>query len=220
MFRKSLTIALFVLIVLTTITAMAAGPGKVETVSALSNPSAPSAISAALDSTGFQLTLFDGSVIEVWLRKSLPLAKQKDSQAVYPDIARSTFIGAITFERQVSDFRGQPIKPGTYTLRYESLPSDGNHMGVAPQPDFVLLVPIAADPGPDAMPTYDELVKLSAKAAGTSHPAVFSMTPVEGTAALPSLFYTSDGFVAFAVAAKTQSGKLPLAIIIKGVAEQ
>jgi hypothetical protein len=217
MFRKPL---IFALSVLTTIAALAAGPGKVEKAPAFSDASAPSPISVALDSAGSRLTLFDGSVIDVWLRKSLPLSKQKDSQAVYPDIAPSTFIGVIRFERQASDFRGQPIKPGTYTMRYESLPSDGNHMGVAPQPDFVLLVPVAADLGPEAMPSYDELVKLSAKAAGTSHPAAFSMTTVAGGAALPSLFYTSEGFVALAVEANTQSGKLPIAIIVKGIAEQ
>jgi hypothetical protein len=218
MFNRPLVLSFFIFFVSTF--GLASGPGKVEPAVGFSSASAPQAISAALDSAGFRLSLFDGSVIKVWLRKSLPVAKQKDSQAVYPDIAPSTFVGVITFERQATDFRGQPIKPGTYTMRYELLPADGNHMGVAPQPDFVLLAPVAADPGPDAMPSFDELVKLSAKAADSSHPAVFSMVPIEGAAGLPSLFYTSDGFVAFAVEAKTQSGKLPIAIIIKGVAEQ
>lgn len=200
--------------------ALAAGPGKVEKTAAFSDSSAPAAIVSALSKDGYRLTLFDGSVVDVWLRNSLPNAKEKAPQAVYPSIARSTFVGVISFHAQTSDFRGQPVKAGTYTMRYELLPEDGNHMGVAPQPDFVLLTPIGDDPGPDAMPTYADLVKLSAKAAGTSHPAAFSMVPVEGASGYPSLFYTSDGYAAFAAEITTPSGKLPMALVVKGVAQQ
>ncbi len=217
MFRK---FSILIIVVTFTTLAFSAGPGKVEKTAAFSDASAPAAINFALATDGYRLTLFDGTVVDVWLRNSIPTAKQKDSQATYPGIAPSTFIGVISFHSQTSDFRGQPVKAGTYTMRYELLPEDGNHMGVAPQPDFVLLTPIAADPGPDAMPSYGELVKLSAKAAGTSHPAAFSMVPVEGANGYPSLFYTSDGLVAFAAEAKTQSGKLPLALVVKGVAQQ
>lgn len=217
MYRASLVL---IFCVLFSVVAVAAGPGKVESAPAFSDPAASQAITAALDSTGSRLTLFDGSVIDVWICKTITAAKKKNPDAVYGDIGSSTLIGVIRFERQAKDFRGQPIRPGTYTMRYELLPADGNHMGVAPQPDFVLLVPLTADPGPDTLPTYDELVKLSAKAAGTSHPAVFSMVPTEGATGYPSLFYTSDGLVAFAVEAKAQSGKLPLAIVVKGVAQQ
>jgi hypothetical protein len=199
--------------------ALAAGPGKVEKTAAFSDASAPAAITSALAKDGYRLTLFDGGVVDIWLRNSIPNGKGS-AQAVYPSIARSTFLGVITFQRQTSDFRGQAVKAGTYTMRYESLPEDGYHMGVAPQPDFVLLVPVSADPGPDAMPLYTDLVKLSSKASGTAHPAAFSMVPVEGANSYPSLFYTSDGFVAFAAEATTASGKLPLAIIVKGTAQQ
>jgi hypothetical protein len=201
--------------------AAAAGPGKVEKIAAFSGASAPAGISSALLPEGNRLTLFDGSVVDVWLRKSLPVVKANGSDAaVYPSLARSTFIGVISFHRQASDFRGQPIKPGTYTMRYELLPQDGNHMGVAAQPDFVLLVPIEADPGADAMPSYPELVKASAKAASGTHPAAFSMVPVDEAKGFPSLFYTSDGYAAFAAEAATPTGKLPIAIVVKGVAQQ
>lgn len=201
------------------ISALAAAPGKIQPAGPFSDP-APEAIKAALAGAGDRLTLYDGSVIDVWLRTSIPSAKQKDANAVYPQIGRGTFVGVIKFQRATKDFRGQPIKPGVYTMRYEMLPSDGNHMGVAAQPDFVLLTPVAADPGPDAVPSFDELVTLSAKASGTAHPASFSMVPTEGANEYPSLFYTSDGYVAYAAQVKSAGTDLPIAVVVKGVAQQ
>lgn len=216
LFRKSI---ILVLVSFVAASAFGASPGKVETGVPFSDP-ASEAIKASLAPSGHRLTLYDGSVIGLWLRSSIPAAKQNDPTAVYPQIGRGTFVGVIKFERAAKDFRGQPIKPGTYTMRYELLPGDGNHMGVAAQPDFVLLTPIAADPGPDAVPSFDELVALSAKAAGTAHPASFSMVPTEGATGYPSLFYTSDGYVAFAVQAKSAGTDLPIAMVVKGVAQQ
>ncbi|HWR37448.1 MAG TPA: hypothetical protein VN622_16420 [Clostridia bacterium] len=217
MFRKILVAISFMLFATL---ALAAGPGKVEQTAAFSDASAPANITAALAPQGYRLTLYDGTVVDVWLRNSIPVVKQANSAAVYPELAPSTFVGVISFRTQRSDFRGLPVKAGTYTMRYEALPEDGNHMGVAAQPDFVLLVPIGADPGPDAKPSTAELLKLSAKATGISHPASFSMVPIEGASGFPSLFYTSEGFAAFAAEATTQSGKLPLALVVKGVAQQ
>jgi hypothetical protein len=199
--------------------AYAASPGKVEPTGAFSDAS-PEAIKKALAGTGHKATLYDGSVVEVWFRNSIPAAAQKDPNAVYPQIGRGTFIGVVKFQRATKDFRGQPIKPGSYAMRYEILPSDGNHMGVAAQPDFVLLTPLASDPGPDVVPSLAELVKMSAKAAGTAHPASFSMVPTEGATGFPSLFYTSDGYVAFAVQLKSAGTDFPVALVIKGVAQQ
>lgn len=204
---------------LMTVAANAASPGKVEQTGAFSD-AAPEAIKSALSGTGHKATLYDGSVIEVWFRNAIPPATQKDPNAVYPQIGRGTFIGVIKFQRAAKDFRGQPIKPGSYTMRYELLPSDGNHMGVAAQPDFVLLTPLTADPGPDAAPSFAELTAMSAKAAGTAHPASFSMVPTEGATGYPSLFYTSDGYVAFAVQVKSAGADLPIALVVKGVAQQ
>lgn len=201
------------------VTAYAASPGKVEPAGAFSE-AAPEPIKRALEGTGHKATLYDGSVVELWFRNSIPAAAQKDPNAVYPQIARGTFIGVIKFQRAAKDFRGQPIKPGSYTMRYELLPGDGNHMGVAAQPDFVLLTPLAADPGPDATPSFAELVSMSAKAAGTAHPASFSMVPTEGATGYPSLFYTSDGYLALAVQVKSAGSDLPIALVVKGVAQQ
>ena len=47
--------------------AAAAGPGKVEKTAAFSDASAPAAIAPALAPDGYRLTLYDGSIADVWL---------------------------------------------------------------------------------------------------------------------------------------------------------
>ncbi len=55
----------------------------------------------------------------------------------------------VRFPQGMSDYRGQSLPPGVYTLRYQLLPQDGNHMGVAPNPDFLLASPAASDSRPE-----------------------------------------------------------------------
>jgi hypothetical protein len=218
MIRKAL--GLLIVSLVATAAAVAASPGKVENAGACAEPTASPAMKAALEPNGHRLTLYNGSVVELWLAKSIANAKVKDPNAVYPQIGRSALVGVINFPRATQDFRGQPIRAGAYAMRYELLPSDGNHMGVAAQPDFVLLTPLTSDTDPDANYDSGKLVELSAQAAGTAHPASFSMVPTEGASGYPSLFYTSDGFVAFAAKANTTSGEVPIALVVKGVAQQ
>ena len=74
----------------------------------------------------------------------------------------------------MSDFRGQAMPAGTYTLRYQYIPQDANHMGVSPNPDFLLALPAANDPAPSATYPYKKLISLSSKTTG-AHPAVIAM---------------------------------------------
>jgi hypothetical protein len=222
MFRNALRKAMIAALTLvaTSSAVFAASPGKVEAIGAFDDAGASAAIKAALDVKGYRLSIYDGSTVEVWFRKSVPVAKATDPNAVYPQLARSTFVGVIKFSRSAKDFRGQLIKPGAYAMRYELLPTDGNHMGCAAQPDFVLLTPLSSDADPNAEYDFAKLVELSGKASGTGHPAAFSLTPIEDVSSFPSLFYTSDGYVAFAAKAGTNSGELTLALVVKGVAQQ
>lgn len=212
-------VALLLLVFLAS-TVFAASPGKLEPTGALEDAAASAALKSALGSKGYRLSLYDGSVVEVWLRQSIPTSKDKDPNAVYPQFARSTFLGVIRFSRPAKDFRGQLIKPGAYGMRYELLPGDGNHMGCAAQPDFVLLTPLSDDTDPAANYDYGKLVELSGKASGTGHPAALSLVPTEAPAGFPSLFYTSDGFVALAVRVSFTSAEVPVALVVKGVAQQ
>src|SRR5262249_16733660 len=152
-------------------------------------------IQAALSQTGIRVTGPSGSVCDLWLGKAVP-GNPKAPQTlgvIFPQLAQGTLVGAIRLPNAVKDYRKQLIKAGVYTLRYALLPDNGNHMGVAPQRDFVLASPAAADQGTAAL-TFDQTVALSRKATGSNHPSVWSLAPPEDhPKSLPSVFHLDDG---------------------------
>src|SRR5207237_8249180 len=107
--------------------------------------------------------------------------------ATFGQIPEGTFIGVINFLAQVSDYRGQAIKAGHYTLRYALILNDGNHLGVSPSRDFLLLCPVTEDKDPTAQLKPEDTIKLSRLAAGTSHPSPWSLGPVTSSEGLPNV---------------------------------
>jgi len=194
--------------------------GKVEQIGAAADSSLSDTVKNTLETTGHRVTTSDGFSCELWWRKSLPAQAKKDvAGALYPQLAESTLLGVISFPQPATDYRGEPIKPGAYTLRYALLPNDANHLGVAPNRDFVLLTPAADDSDPDATPKPDELVELSRKATGTRHPAPLSLAPAQGPA--HSLSKNDEDHWIFSAAVKLSSGdELPVALVVKGTAPQ
>ena len=138
----------------------------------------PAAIAGTLQKDGSKVVAGNGTAFcEVWFRSSVPSGpKTTEDGVTLPTIPQGALLGALQFPARGADRRGQNIKPGVYTLRYALQPVNGDHQGVAPQRDFLVMVPVADDPGPDAKPGFDDLVKLSSKASGTPHPAVLSMS--------------------------------------------
>jgi hypothetical protein len=181
-------------------------------------PAVAKEIAAVLQADGYRVLGADGKPLaEIWFRKEVPVTPKREVEgAIYPTLSPGEFLGVMALPAVAKDFRGQTIKPGTYTLRYELLPNDGNHLGVAANRDFALLVRDADDPGPDKTLSLDELVKLSDRAAGTSHPAVFSMV-APANRALPAAYLDANGYVILAAEAPAASGALPVALIVKGV---
>ena len=193
---------------------------KVESIGPATAGVFPEAVAKTLEPKGYRVALPDGTVIcEIWFRAAIATQTGRNVEgANYPELSPSQFVGAVTFPKQVSDFRGQPIKPGSYGLRYELLPNDGNHMGVAPNRDFLLLTPLADEKDPSAQLSSEQLVALSAKASGTAHPAVFSMVAPDGDT-FPAIYKNDDGYYVFVVKLKTTSGELPIGLVVKGQAQ-
>ena len=193
---------------------------KVEKLGPLTDSSVPEAVRKALEPAGYRVILADGSVAcELWLRQSIPAQAKTDVEGLlYPQLAQSTLIGVISFPKASTDYKGDAIKPGVYTLRYELLPNDGNHMGVAQNRDFVLLIPAAADTDPDAKLPYNQMLDLSRKATGTQHPGPLSM--VSATSAEPAVSQNEDGNWVFSGALKVGSSEVPFGLIVKGSAPQ
>ena len=176
----------------------------------------PPAFASMMSPKGYKVTGPGGSVYcEIWFRSSLPSGKKSSEDSVsFPTIPHGALIGAIHFPAQAADRRGQQLKPGTYTLRYSNYPVNGDHLGVAPQRDFLVLTPVADDKDPNSTPAFDELMAMSKKASGTPHPAVLSMeTPAAGN--VPAL--TKEGDHDWSLAVKV--GDTPLAVIVAGKVE-
>lgn len=178
-------------------------------------------LKAALQSNGYRVYLPNTLAgCEIWLAAKIPESQNKAEGVSYPKVGQSTFLGVITFPKGGgADFRGQPVRAGSYTMRYAVLPNDGNHLGVAPYPDMVLLIPVAGDPDPSLNMELGKLVQLSAQARRTGHPAAFEMMPPE--AAEPSVTQTDDGWVVFHAAVTTAGGQqMPISLVVKGSAAQ
>jgi hypothetical protein len=131
-------------------------------------------------------------------------------------------VGAVHFPNKASDFRGQAIKPGFYTLRYGQTPQDGNHMGVNPTRDFLVMSPEAQDTNLAAIFSLQDLVKLSKLASGTNHPAILELDP-PASGAGASVTQNSLGFTVLTGQAKSktaagQAQTLNISIVVVGQA--
>lgn len=193
--------------------------GKVEQIGALTDAAASEALKKALDAKGYRVTEADGSVLcEIWLRSVLANGKNDAQGAAYTRISDSSLIAVITFPKATRDFRRQPLKAGTYTLRYAVHPQDGNHIGISPIRDFLILVPVADDQNPDTRFSNEDLTRLGKKASGTNHPAPLSLVSADGITTWPSVLEDENGHLVFAAKMKTDSGpELPIAFVVKGV---
>lgn len=217
MLRKPL---LFLSLIVAANVAFAAGP-KVEQIGAYADSAASDALKKALDSKGWRVSLDDGAYCDIWLGNAVASGKTDQSGAVYTSLGESTLVGVITFAKATTDFRGQSVKAGSYTLRYALHPADGNHMGISPIRDFLVMLPVAMDPNPEAKFKFEELTKLSTKVSGTNHPAVLSLAQIDKAPASLTVAVDESNHVVISAAARNQSGAvIPISFVIKGHAEQ
>jgi hypothetical protein len=177
-----------------------------------------------LQPAGFRIVDEKGSPwCEVWLRKEITnLNKPGSPDAKYPSLHIGQLVGVLKFNGTGSDYRGQVIKSGTYTMRYCLILQDGNHMGVSPILDFILLTPVSDDnKEPDAVMTIMDLAVLSRKASGTNHPATIMLSNPPGTN-LTQPVLEKDDMDHWVLKLKSQSkpgAELPIGIIVVGKAE-
>ncbi len=153
---------------------------KVEKTGACASAELSDAMKSMLQPEGYRLAGDSGPVCEVWLRKILPM-KSGSSAPEYGALNPGDFVGVIQYARVMGDYRGQSLKAGTYTMRYQTMPADGNHMGVSPTQEYVLLAPASLDKDPAATVEYDALLDLSRKVSGTTHPTpLYLVAPATG----------------------------------------
>jgi len=200
----------------------AAQNGKVESTGPLTDSTVPEQVRQSLNEKGYRLTLDDSKpACELWLRKSIPVPTKRGAEAVaYPPLAESTLVGVVHFFQAAADFRGHQVPAGFYTLRYTLIPDDGNHLGVSPNPDFLLLIPVQSDPDPSVAFKFQELVTMSAKTGGTKHPGPLSLPPADKPSTGTVARDDQDHWI-FSASLKLASGEeIPFALIVKGTAQQ
>ena len=183
------------------------------TVTKHSNP-VPDEIAAPVKSSlapgGATAKLTDTS-IDFWWVKSID-AKGKD----WSSVPEGALVGAIKLATPLKDIRGRTIKPGTYLLRYAAQPQNGDHLGVSPHREFLVITPAAADTATAAALGHEPAVELGAKTTGIAHPAVLSIDPPTASEAPLSVVQTDAGHTAVVFEVPATGGALRFGLILVG----
>ena len=160
---------------------VAAGEFQIGSADPLVGDQVSEAIRSAIRSEGVRVNGPDGKPVAEFWGRSTPFSGEPvvEFGVRFETIPEGAFLGVARFPEKGSDFRGQTVPPGLYTMRYGLHPEDGNHMGVAASRDFVLLTPIADDPEPLKNLSFDELVAMTLRV-GNPHPTVLRAELPEG----------------------------------------
>lgn len=158
---------------------------------------------------------------DIWLCKQWATAAdfKATPEVLYP-FAPGQLIGVARFSRKAADFRDQDVSTGVYTLRYAQQPVDGAHVGTSLTRDFLLVVSAEVDKSTKPL-GYEDLVEISAEAAGSSHPALFSMQRITD-AKRPSIRHNEEhDWWILGFEGKTKDGQtLAAEVVIAGVAAE
>lgn len=181
-------------------------------------------VAAAIAPAGQRVAGPNGPLVDVWLAKELAAKDgfRSTLNVKYP-FTDGQLVGALRVPEgaEFKDFRGQQVKPGTYTLRYGKQPEDGNHIGTSDLYDFLLALPAAADADPAVIENFDNLTATSAKSAGAAHPAILSLLPPEEGAKAPALTHLADREFHVLTLAGKAAGDKPqaLRVVVVGQSE-
>jgi hypothetical protein len=180
-------------------------------------------IAAKLSKSGVRVSVAKGPVtLDFWWVESLPL-KSGSAAPSWDDVEEGTVVGAVSLSGDFRDIRGKILKPGIYTLRYGLQPDNGDHLGVSPFRNFLLLSPAAGDSNP-APAGHDGAIDLSKASIGGSHPGVWSIDPPVAKAAALQLHKTTlkHDAVIMEVAVSRDgkpAGTLRFGVVLHGVIE-
>ena len=171
----------------------------------------PEAVRSALDASGTKIIGEDGSAqCEIWMRAKAPSGPASaEANVSLPAIPHGALLGVVRYGADSSDRRGFQVKAGIYTLRYSVYPVNGDHQGVAPQRDFLILVRLADDPGLEATPDFEKLMVLARKASNSPHPLTLSLR--KDASGATGLTKVGDDWVLH-----TKIGDAAVAIIVAG----
>ena len=137
-------------------------------------------IRAALEPKSIQLTQDGKPVLEIWLRRDVPL---KNAAAKLDSLAEATLVGAVAVRGGgLTDYKNNEVPQGTFTARYILQPQDGDHLGSAEFNYFIALIGTDTDKELTGLDKYRPVTKASGKLTPSGHPLIISLRPVSGDA--------------------------------------
>jgi hypothetical protein len=143
-------------------------------------------VAAQLRPSGVRAAV-NGATLSFWWSAGVPLSGA--GGVGWSAVPEGALIGAVRISQDFRDIRGRIMKPGIYTLRYGIQPDNGDHLGVSPHRQFLLVSPAADDKDPAPL-GHEGTVELSKGAVGGSHPAVWSIDPPAATQPVLSIHKT------------------------------
>ncbi|OFW46942.1 MAG: hypothetical protein A3J29_09230 [Acidobacteria bacterium RIFCSPLOWO2_12_FULL_67_14b] len=141
--------------------------------------------------------------MEIWWATGVAVTAEGPG---WSNVESGTLVGGMRVTGAFKEIRGKVVKPGVYTLRYGQQPQNGDHLGISPFREFLLLSPAAVDRDPE-IPGFDGAVALAKQTIGTSHPASLSLDPPEDAPGAVLSAYKNDSGHAGVVFEVKQTGK-------------
>ena len=135
-------------------------------------------IRKTLQSKAVQLLNGDTPGFEFWFESEVALKSKPGSvEKALGCIQETTLLGAVSVGNGQRDYKDNEIAPGVYTMRFGLQPQDGDHLGSAEYPYFVVLIPAKNDTQLDGLTTFKAMAKASGKDTASGHPVVLSLRP-------------------------------------------
>lgn len=167
-------------------------------------------VAAQLSAGGVRASV-GANALSFWFVKQLAAAS-------WSELKEGTLLGAVRIDKDFRDIRGRVVKAGTFTLRYGIQPANGDHLGVSPFREFLLLSPAALDTDP-APRGHNGTVEISKEAIGGSHPAVLSVDPPAAQAPPLSVVTTELGHKAIVLEVPAAGASLRFGLVLIGKIE-
>jgi hypothetical protein len=170
------------------------------------------AIASKLQASGAK-AIVGGATLDIWWAQSI-----SGDGSGWSNVESGTLVGAMRVTGPFKEVRGKVVAPGVYTLRYGLQPQNGDHLGISPFREFIVLSPAGADSDPKVL-GFDGVVALSKQVIGTSHPAALSLDPPEDApGAVLSTYKNDSGHdgIVFEVP-RAPAGTLKFGLIVSGV---
>ena len=199
---------------------LAAAPAAAQLAASPIATPAPDTVAAPirqqLSTEGHKIAL-GSTTLEFWWVSQLAVAAA--GAADWSKVAEGALVGVIRVSGPFKEIRGKTVNPGVYTLRFGLQPQNGDHLGVSPFREYLLLSPAAADQDPKPL-GFDGTVALSKQTIGTSHPAALSLDPPVSTAPPLSAYKSELDHQGMTFQIKTTpAGSLTFGLILVGVIE-